>query len=405
MTTAKTRTSITSIFNNAAISNASSPVVQHGSPGHTIVPGSSSSALNSTERMVGNILAETDELMEKIKGAEQLRKSEVPSILKIHTVRIRAWRQKRLDTTITATYENLFPRMMKAVESTSILVDEVEEKTVALRDQARALKVRLSACVAYNADYLANRGGIVDEMRNVVDSLSAYSSDVKAMITFNVEVIRQKLVQSVSQGRSFVSWGNRAMLLRPISETELGEDADHSFLMQKLRYIRESREQLMGRLTDMLELREQHQINFDSCSLAYAELCDLIAAVDEAVASTNPPVEIPPYDHTQCQDCSVINTMAMQCVDHLSNLLKQQEDARHWSDVLLTAKTRLDDAKTDINNFYELQQGAAAQSNQRSDSVGSLTEISISSDNTSLGPADAKPKGISFDAAADATES
>ena len=245
MTTAKARTSISSIFNNAAINNASSPVVQHGSPGHTIVPGSSSSALNSTERMVANILAETDELMEKIKGAEQLRKSEVPSILKIHTVRIRAWRQRRLDTTITTAYENLFPRMMKAVESTSILVDEVEEKTVALRDQARALKVRLSACVAYNADYLANRGGIVDEMRNVVDSLSAYSSDVKAMITFNVEVIRQKLVQSVSQGRSFVSWGNRAMLLRPISETELGEDADHSFLMQKLRYIREVNSQVL----------------------------------------------------------------------------------------------------------------------------------------------------------------
>ncbi len=173
--------------------------------------------MDTTERIVESLLSETDELLEKVKAAEELRKKELPSLFTLQPRRLRNWRIQRQGSAITSTYESLFPRLTKAVENSSSLMLDINEKTGALGDQAKTLKVRLCSCIGYNAEYLSTKGNMVDELRQIVDTLSAYSSDIKAMITFNVEVIRQKLVQSVSQGRSFVSWGNRAMLMRPIS--------------------------------------------------------------------------------------------------------------------------------------------------------------------------------------------
>ena len=112
----------------------------------------------------------------------------------------------------------------------------------------------------------------------------------------------------------------------------------------------------MGKLTDMLELRELHQLNFDTCSSAFTDLCDLISIVDEELKG--PPLEIQPYDHSQCQDCSMTQTMAVQCTEHLQSLVKQQEDAKHWAELLSQAKAHIEDAKHEINKLYEEQRAA-----------------------------------------------
>jgi hypothetical protein len=313
------------------------------------------------ERGLESLLAETAELMDRLRAAEALRRSEPPSLFKLQPVRLRQWRIRRQDSQITATFDSLFPRLVRAVEETTILASEVDEKTIALRDQAYALKVRLNACICYNTEYLANKSGLVEEMRRVVDMLSAYSTEIKSMITFNVEVIRQRLVQSVSQGRSFVSWGNRAMLMRPISETELGEDADHSFLMAKLRFVRESKEDLMVKLTDLLELREMHTLNLEAGTVAYTDVCDLIESVNDSMGQKQKQKPGSPgrYDHSTCPDCSIINTMSEQCIDHLSSLIRQQEDVKVWCDALKVAKAKVEEAKVEINRFYDVENGGA----------------------------------------------
>lgn len=330
------------------------PPVPHGhgasSGGHTA---------GYHERDLQLLVAETDDLMDKLRAAEALRKSEPISIFTLQPIRLRNWRIRRQDSAITTSFESLFPRLVKSVEDTTILASEIDEKTVALWDQACVLKIRLNACICHNTEYLANKAGMVEEMRRVVDALSAYSTEIKSMITFNVEVIRQRLVQTVSQGRSFVSWGSRAMLMRPISETELGEDRDHNFLMQKLRFIRESKEDLMVKLTDLLELRELHTANLEAATAAYTDICDLIESVNESMSLPRPSeatVVVPlQYDHSTCPDCSIIHTMAEQCIDHLSSLIRQQEDVRAWCDALSTAKAKVEEAKVEIQKFYDLQ--------------------------------------------------
>lgn len=363
---------------------AESPSPQtHTSSGHSSTAGGNPSYL---ERGLQVLLAETEELMEKLRTAETLRKSELPSLFNLQPVRLRNWRIRRNDSQITIGFESLFPRLLKAVEDTTILASEIDEKTIALRDQACVLKVRLNACICYNTEYLANKSGMVEEMRRVVDMLSAYSAEIKIMITFNVEVIRQKLVQSVSQGRQFVTWNSRAMLMRPISETELGEDADHIFLMSKLRFIRESKEELMVKLTDMLELREQHTVNLEAGTAAYTDVCDLIESVNESMqlprqSELQSVAANMPYDHSTCPDCSIIHTMAEQCVEHLSSLIRQQEDVRTWCQSLAAAKTKAEEAKVEIRRFYEAEGLSADVSFSASsiDDAGSATVSSMAS--------------------------
>lgn len=302
--------------------------------------------------------------MERLRAAETLRKSDPPALFMLQPVRLRNWRIRRQDTLITSSFDSLFPRLVKAVEETTISASEIDEKTVALRDQASVLKVRLNACICYNTEYLATKSDMVEEMRRVVDELSAYSTDIKAMITFNIEVIRQRLVQSVSQGRSYVSWSNRAMLMRPISETELGQDPDHSFLMQKLRLIRESKDDLMNKLTELLELRELHTVNLEAGTVAYTDICDLIESVNESMhlpRESHSGAVHGAYDHSTCPDCSIIHTMAEQCVDHLSSLIRQQEDIRIWCDALSAAKAKVEEAKIEIQKYYELHDGADSE--------------------------------------------
>jgi hypothetical protein len=210
-------------------------------------PSSSSDAASSSlggdinDKLVKGLVAEADALMERLRASETFKKSEVPTIFNLQPVRIRNWRIKRQDLALSTSFDALLPKLKDAVEKTTVTCSIIDERAVVLREQALFLTARLRSCVDYNTDYLLKKANVLEEMRQVIDRLSANSASIKAMITFNVEVIRQKLVQSVGQGRSFMSWGNRAMLLRPISESELGEDPDHSFLIQKLKLIREVR--------------------------------------------------------------------------------------------------------------------------------------------------------------------
>lgn len=152
--------------------------------------------------------------------------------------KIRAWRSRRRDEKLLATYNSLLPRIKDGEEYLRDLIIQIVEKKLAIRDQARHLKTRLDACIEHNGNFVERQGGLIESMRTTVNSLSNESAVVKAMVSFNAELVRQKAIQNIRHGRSFVSWGSRAVLLRPISEQELGEDEDHPALMQRLNDVR-----------------------------------------------------------------------------------------------------------------------------------------------------------------------
>ena len=157
------------------------------------------------------------------------------------TKKFRQWRSKRRDEKLLLTMNALLPRIKSSEELLRDTIIQIVEKKLALRDQARHLKHRLDACIAYNAHYVDSQEEVIDEMRNSVNSLSTESAYVKAMVAFNVELVRQRVMETVRNNRTFVSWGSKAVLLRPISEQELSEDADHPTLMSRLNTIREVR--------------------------------------------------------------------------------------------------------------------------------------------------------------------
>jgi hypothetical protein len=163
--------------------------------------------------------------------------------------KFRQWRSRRRDEKLLLTMNSLLPRIKLSEEYLRDLIIQIVEKKLALRDQARHLKHRLDACIAYNSHAITSQEEIIDEMRTSVNALSTESALVKAMVAFNVELVRQKVMETVRNNRTFVSWGSKAVLLRPISEQELSEDADHPTLMTRLNTIREVRPPSLPSLT------------------------------------------------------------------------------------------------------------------------------------------------------------
>ncbi|CAE7511811.1 unnamed protein product, partial [Symbiodinium microadriaticum] len=235
--------------------------------------------------------------------------------------KLRQWRSRRRDERLHSVMHSLLPRIKSNEEYLRDFIIQIVEKKLALRDQARHLKCRLEACINYNGDYIDGQEDLIEEMRNAVNSLSTESSVVKVMVSFNVELVRQRVMETVRHNRSFVSWGSKAVLLRPISEQELAEDSDHPALMERLNRLRESREQLVMQLSQLLETREAHIVNLDAATLLHKNLLDLLQ--NDGISSSDSQV----FDHAHCHDCSYVQSISRDCVVHLQSLTKQTVDA------------------------------------------------------------------------------
>jgi hypothetical protein len=206
------------------------------------VPNSSSAA--GTDLMslnnLDNLIHESELFLLQISQISQESSSDSSSVLQA-AMKFRQWRSRRRDERLILTMNSLLPRIKLSEEYLRDSIIQIVEKKLALRDQARHLKHRLDACIAYNSHYIDSQEAVIDEMRNSVNALSTESALVKAMVAFNVELVRQKVMETVRNNRTFVSWGAKAVMLRPISEQELSEDADHPALMTRLNAIREVR--------------------------------------------------------------------------------------------------------------------------------------------------------------------
>lgn len=199
-------------------------------------------------------------MLESENFLEQIRA--IPEDQGNYLLKFNAWRSKRRDKNLYLTMNNLVRRIKSSEDQWRDNIIQIVEKKLALRDQARHLKCRLNSCIAYNTEFVEGQEQLVEEMRTNVNNLSAESSDLKAAVVFNCELVRQKIIQTVKQNRTFVAckflvlpgiapnddvfnWlilcagGSKAVLLRPVSDQELAEDADHPELMQRLHGLRE----------------------------------------------------------------------------------------------------------------------------------------------------------------------
>lgn len=134
---------------------------------------------------------------------EQIRS--IPEFEGNYLLKFKAWRSKRRDKNLYLTMTGLIRRIKSAEEQLRDTIIQVVEKKLALRDQARHLKCRLNSCIKYNTNFVQSQEHFVEDMRNNVNGLSSESSDIKAAVAFNCELVRQKIIQTVKQNRTFVS--------------------------------------------------------------------------------------------------------------------------------------------------------------------------------------------------------
>jgi hypothetical protein len=153
--------------------------------------------------------------------------------------RIRKWREKRRDDQLATLYSSLQKRILDSERILRQMIGEIVEKKRALRLQGKYLIARLDSCMTFNCDMLSQSDNPVVDIRATVNNLSSASVQVKSMMVFNNEVLRQKSVQAVRHGKTFMPWTKRAPVNRALTEAELCADEDHPVLQRRLHDLRE----------------------------------------------------------------------------------------------------------------------------------------------------------------------
>lgn len=156
--------------------------------------------------------------------------------------RIRNWRVKRRDSKLAGVYENLVPRIQNMERLLRNMIGDVVERKNALRIQARFLQMRLESCIDYNNVMLDRASKPLEELRTIVNKVTAESTSVKNMMAFYGEIMRLKNIESISNGRNFMTWSTRTAMIRSVSDAELMKDVDYQALNLQLSNLREVRE-------------------------------------------------------------------------------------------------------------------------------------------------------------------
>lgn len=100
-------------------------------------------------------------------------------------------RNEKLETV----YKSLLPKIDDVELVLRGKVCELVLKKQALQEQGRFLKTRLDACIIYNGDVVQSRDVFISHVRDFVSRLSAECNVLKNVVLFNIELIRQQLIQ------------------------------------------------------------------------------------------------------------------------------------------------------------------------------------------------------------------
>jgi hypothetical protein len=152
--------------------------------------------------------------------------------------RMTAWKPKYSGSQMLHHYEKLQPKIQDSEKILRGMLVGIIEKKSALRIQARHLVNRLQACIKCQSELLDKAEKPVKELRNLVNDLANESSNIKLMVTFNNEILRQRNVQAVRQGKSFMPWGKKKSNATVVSEEDLNNDSDYPLLHRRLHELR-----------------------------------------------------------------------------------------------------------------------------------------------------------------------
>jgi len=120
--------------------------------------------------------------------------------------RIRNWREKRKDDRLIIRHQQLQPQIQDAEMSLrNVLMNAMSLKD-SLKAFAQECYTQLVACIDFTNKSLSMCEPIVEELRLVVDKVMSETLHLKAMLQFNVEIVKQLKFQLRVKAQ-IPSWG------------------------------------------------------------------------------------------------------------------------------------------------------------------------------------------------------
>jgi len=111
--------------------------------------------------------------------------------------RIKSWRVKRRDDRLCALYDALQPRIHSLEQALRKIIDDAVEKKSLLRISAGSVYMDLEEYIGFSQEKLAASEPLVGKLRDFVDSITTESSSLKSMVSFDQEILRQQLQETI----------------------------------------------------------------------------------------------------------------------------------------------------------------------------------------------------------------
>lgn len=196
---------------------------------------------------------------------------------------LKNWREKRKDDRLVVIHNQLQPQIHDAEQSLRGILDAVMNIKSKLKEFAHECHTQLVACIDFSNKSLSTCEPIVEQVRVEVDHIMLETICLKAMLQFNVEVVKQVKYQMRvkaqvplwAQGRNMMGRNNRNMgragranlqaIRDEVNAEDCSDDADSRVVLTQLVELRYSRERAMALLAAALESKETLSNNLLSC--------------------------------------------------------------------------------------------------------------------------------------------
>ena len=199
--------------------------------------------------------------------------------------RIINWRERRKDDRLSAVMEALAPQLTDAERSLRELMVQVMERKETVRRVADECFAQLTACVTFTNKGLAHSEPIVDGLRDLVDAITQETLQLKNMVVFNTDLVKQTRFElrvqaqtpawarnaagkgafSARMARSKIGRAHIVAIRDEVDREDTSDDPDSHLLLSRLVQLRATREAAMRQLSVALESKETLLNNLENC--------------------------------------------------------------------------------------------------------------------------------------------
>ncbi len=219
-----------------------------------------------TGASTGGTFSECDTLLSEINNliADINRGPLSPSLAKLNPMH--TWNDRRKSTNLLGRASSLLEKITEKEAGIRKIIGESAENKEKRRCEGAVLKKEVYDGIAYMENLSVNMEVLAENMRFVIDAVTREAEEVKDMVTFNKEVIRQIQLEKAANGAGGFHgrWGAaaRGRMSRQLAlqkEQEAVEtDEQHIIHLEKLVSLRMWRDRLVSSLTPVLELKESY---------------------------------------------------------------------------------------------------------------------------------------------------